>query len=401
MKKSVLAFFLSVLAVAVSAETLPGTLLRRSVADPCLLYEDGVFYLTMTGSRNIALVQGRSLAELSEGTQPLRTVDLIYRSAEDPTVRQLYGKDAELNGTWSPEIHHISEDDLPGYGGWYLFLTLRKKDVVGGKPSSAYIRMVVLKSVSGTPAGPYVHPVSGGRGASQPFLDVRGRVYDVWAGGLSMLKIPSGRHKGLYAMWIEEEGRGQGYGAFYQKIMMARMETPWKMAGKPSVVTYPTQQWEEKGADGRLPMVVEGGTAVYGDHGEIFLAYCGSGYWSDYGLGQLTLKMDGDGYADPLRTSSWIKYEANPLFTSRKSDDLRGAGHATFLKDAAGRRFMCYHAYPFVDGEKIRRRNAYIEPYSIDYEAISPTSPLGVIRFGLLGCGVSAPVGSEITFVTD
>ena len=79
--------------------------------------------------------------------------------------------------------------------------------------------------------------------------------------------------------------------------------------------------------------------------------------------------------------------------------DLRGAGHGFFVRSASGGRFICYHAFPFENGEKINRRNAYLEPYSIDKSAACPTAPDGVIRMGALGTGVTAPVkGTRIEF---
>ena len=80
------------------------------------------------------------------------------------------------------------------------------------------------------------------------------------------------------------------------------------------------------------------------------------------------------------------------------SQSTIAASRSRDLADAAGNPFICYHAYPYVNGEKQSGRNAYIEPYTIDYDAKSETAPQGVLCFGLLGNGVTAPVGSEITW---
>ena len=351
---------------------LLGTLVRSGTADPCLLFEDGKYYLTMTGSRNVAVISAGSIDSLSSSAHPLKTEDLVYRSEEDGV---------EVNGTWSPEIHFISDTDCPGHSGWYLYFALRAKHIENGRVMSDRVRMVALKSASGSPAGPYVHPVGGEISRSQPILDRDGQPYKRWACGFSLLRIPSGRHAGLYGMWVEEAGRGKGFGNFYQKIMIARMKSPWQMAELPSEITHPTQDWEKVGASSRLPMVVEGATAVYGDHGEIFLIYCGGGYWADYGLGQMTLLRDGNDYADPVRSESWLKFEGNPIFSSSGSPDARGAGHAFFFRDADGRRMACYHAYPVVDGVKGKRRNAYLVTCDIDYSATERSAPYGLLRF--------------------
>ena len=377
----------------VSKTVLEGTLIREHVADPCLIYDDGLYYLTSTGGSRLIMVKDSSIAGLSNAASPASEAPVIYDSAQDPTVAQLYGEGAVINGVWSPEIHYFSEEDFPGNSGWYLYFGLRQKysDRTG---TSRNIRMVVLKSASGKVDGPYVSPVTGEAFRTQPVLGADGAPIDRWAVGPSVLRVPSGPYKGAYLMWIEETGRGEGYGKFYQKIMISHFSSPWQLEGEPGVITTPTQEWERHGADEKRPCVVEGATAVYGDHGEVFLTYCGSGYWSDYGIGQLTLKRKGRRFEDPLKTESWVKYEGNPIFSSVQSEDLRGAGHGFFLRSASGGRFICYHAFPFVGGVKVRSRNAYLEPYSIDKSASCPSAPDGVIRMGALGTGVTAPVES-------
>ena len=172
------------------------------------------------------------------------------------------------------------------------------------------------------------------------------------------------------------------------------MESPWQRSGTVGTVTTPTQAWEFVGSeDGTHPAVVEGATPVYGKNGEIFLTYSGSGYWTDYGIGQLTWNG-----GDPLSESSWVKYAGNPIFTAITARNLRGAGHASFLTDTEGNGFFCYHAYTYsaISG-KGSSRNAYLEPYSIDYTAENGVGK-GVLR---LGSGVAAHTSTDVTFDTD
>ena len=363
-----------------------GTIVRGSCADPCIVYSHGEFFLTMTGSTRLAMIHDSDLSHLTAAAHSVND-NIIYDSASDPTVATMY-EGVELDGTWSPEVHYFSEEDCPGNSGWYMVFAVKKK-------GTSIIRSVVLKA-SGTakPTGPWRNPVTGEENCTQRFLDAAGKPVMIWAIGISYLRIPTGRYKGIYAMWVDETGRGEGYGNFYQRLRIARLAKPWQIASEAAIITTPTQAWERVGADDTKPMVVEGGTAVYGDHGEIFLTYCGSGYWSDYGQGQLTLKRENGDYADPLQTESWIKYEGNPVLSSNLSSDLRGAGHSFFFKDDAGNRFMCYHAYPYSGGVKGSNRNAYVEPYYIDYNDISPTAPQGVLHFGALDNGVTAPTSS-------
>lgn len=375
------------------AMTTEGTLIRTSCADPCMVYENGMFYLTMTGSSNLVMVVDSDLNKLNTNVHPTGSCTYIYRSENDPNVEALYGKGASISGTWSPELHYISEDDIPGYSGWYLVFGLRKST-----GDSSDINTVVMKSKTGSVAGPYVNPVTGVQHSTQTLVGQDGKPLGIWNVGMSILRIPSGKYKGIYGTYVDEVGRGTGYGNFYQRLRIAKLEKPWQLGSELCTITHPTQSWEKKGASGTLPMVVEGGTAVYGDDGEVFMAYCGSGYWSDYGLGQLTLKRENGDYCDPLKESSWIKYEKNPLFSSASSSELRGAGHAFFLKDDAGNRFMCYHAYPYSNGTKGKSRNAYIEPYTIDYSMTPDSAPQGVIKFGVNKNSVTGSTGSVITF---
>lgn len=366
--------------------TKSGTLLRSSVADPCLIYSHGDFYLTMTGSTRIAMLHDSDLSRLTSAYHSVSD-NIIYDSASDPNIEATLGAGAVVDGTWSPEVHYFSEEDCPGNSGWYMVFAVRRNVTT--------IKSVVLKA-SGTarPTGPWRHPVTGEIGATQRFLNADGTDLDRWAIGVSYLRIPTGRYKGIYATWVDYVGRGEGYGNFYQRICIARFSKPWQIASEASVINTPTQDWEKIGADETHAMVVEGATAVYGDHGEIFITYCGSGYWSEYGQGQLTLKQENGDYADPLQADSWIKYSGNPIFSSTPSEDLRGAGHVFLFKDDAGNRFITYHAYPYANGEKGTNRNAYVEPYYIDYSEISATAPQGVIHFGAIDNGVTGPVTS-------
>ena len=404
-------------AFAAETETLPSTLLRKGCADPWLFRHDGRFYLTQTGSTKVLVRTAETLAGLSATD---RAPSVAYDSAADPTVKALGY--AGVSGTWSPEIHRYTDADFPGHAGWYMFLAIR--DSAAG--DSRHVKSVVLKSLTGAPAGPYGHPVTGEKFASQPVLGTDGKPYAQWAVGQSSLTIRSGQWKGVYAMYVTETGRGTR--DFYQEIRIARLKTPWQLATASSIVTVPTQFWETVGASRTgykdpatrkstpfFPRVVEGATAVYGDRGDVYIIYSGSGYWTNYGLGQITWTGD-----DPLKTSSWTKFEFNPLFTVADKRgkhlpgiDMQGLGHASFFRDDAGKRLLVYHAFPYnaskaekvVDGERLApgakgtRRHAYGEPYRIDYGEWNGTG-WGVFHIGLKDNTPPAPSGTRITYAS-
>ncbi len=389
------AVFVAAMTVCAFALTLDGTKIRGTNADPQLFYSDGNYYLTQTGTTQVAVFKASTPAGF--GSLDINQ-NIVYRSVVsgvvyDRTVTALFGSGAEINGTWSPEIHYFSEEQFPGRSGYYMFLALRKKG-----DDSSNVRMVVLKSMTSSPKGPYGHPTTGEKFQSQPIVDSSGAIYDRWACGQTVLTIPEGEYKGVYTLFVAEEGRGGAGtdGTFYQKIMIAKMKSPWQFDGTPSIVTTPTQTWEYAGASSTHPRVVEGATAVYGKNGDIYLTYSGSGYWSDYGIGQLTWTG-----GNPLYTSSWQKLSTayNPIFTATTAEDLRGAGHASFITDKTGQGFMCYHAYPYENGEKLKTRNAYIEPYYIDYTKWNGVS-YGVITMGANKNGVAAKTMTQIDFNT-
>ena len=203
--KRIISLFIAVVLLFSSAESKPlcGTLIRKGTADPCLIFQDGHFYLTMTGASRLALIKGASLDNLSTEHHKLRD-NIIYDSKQDPTVKMLFGEDATINGTWSPEIHYFSEEEFPGMSGWYLYFALRKKVVENGKTSSRAIKTVVLKSLSGDIQGPYGNPATKTQQHSQPLLNERGEVLDTWCVGASILRIPAGKYRGVYLTWVEE-----------------------------------------------------------------------------------------------------------------------------------------------------------------------------------------------------
>ena len=397
------------LLLTASAETLDGTLIRSGTADPWILYHNGMYYLTQTGKTRVAVFAAENLVDFrSTIDNAVVDANIVYDSAEDPTVVALYGEGAKLSGTWSPEIHYFSEEEAPGYAGWYMLLALRKE----GNDSSQ-VKMVVLKSTTDSPKGPYGHPTAKDEAGdpienySQPVLDADGEIYEGWGIGQSSLTIHEGEYKGIYTTWVTEVGRDSGVsGEFYQKIMIAKMVNPWTVGSDPSVVTTPTQEWEYAGSSATYPRVVEGATALYGARGDVYITYSGSGFWSDYGLGQLTWTG-----GDPLDAKSWVKLPdsadadtgittTNPIFQAKTALNLRGAGHASFITDKDGNGYLCYHAYAYTGGKKAAGRDAYIEPYYIDYTEWNGTS-YGVIHMGLNGDGVAADTASTVMFATE
>lgn len=305
-------------------------------ADPWMFPFAGKFYLCCTAGHRITLWRA---------ADPSRIHDEESIVAFEPEAGHEWSQDL-----WSPEIHYFSPEDFgEAHAGWYLFIACDDGQNVNH-------RMYVLKSEDPhSPFAHYANPVTGERNVPEKFASPTDPGFNTaWCCGQTILRA---RGK-IYAMWVDEVGRQTE--DFHQRVRLARLTNPYT-AETARVIIRPTEDWEMHGfgmcADGKIrPRVVEGGTAVYGDNGEVYLTYSGSGYWTPYyALGQLTL------LGDPENEADWKKEKA-PIFSM--SDKVFGCGHASFFKDAAGDRFICYHAY--LSREKGAKRYVFLERYRIE-----------------------------------
>ena len=305
-------------------------------ADPWMFPFEGKFYLCTTAARQIVLRRSTDPTKINEDERIV---------AFAPEEGHLYSKDL-----WSPEIHYFSASDFGAeHAGWYLFIAADDGQNINH-------RMYVLKSED--PHSPFAHygnPITGERNVPEKFASpVDPEFNTAWCCGQTILRA----NGHVYAMWVDERGRQTE--DFHQRVSLARLKSPYT-AETAHVIIRPTEEWEMHGfgmgKDGKIrPRVVEGGTAVYGDNGEVYIIYSGSGYWTKYyALGQLTLE------GDPENIEDWKK-EKTPIFSM--SDKVFGCGHASFFEDAAHTRFICYHAY--LSTEKGSHRYVFLEPYRIE-----------------------------------
>lgn len=335
-----------------------GNMLRTNGADPWLFMHENNYYYIATGGSTLTLYRAANLGDLSTATGKV-----IYRPES--------GKAWSVH-LWSPEIHYFSESDVgAAAAGWYCFVggASGETDETGSINSGQ--RAYVIKCLDGDNLlGRWGHPITGEVNVPQIVTFPDSDYNDAsLCGGCSVIRI-GGKP---YITFVSELGRGTA--DFHQVICIAEFENPWTVVGTPTVICAPTYDWEAGGygyagldANGNerwYPKVVEGATAVYGADGSIFIAYAASGYWTPYYcLGQLTYSGN-----DPLSAASWTK-RATPIL--QKSDALCGTGHASYLTDQSGNRWICYHAYRGTtttneDGTR-KARNAFIEPYSASAE---------------------------------
>ena len=318
----------------------------RSGADPWLFFHDGYYYLTVTGSTQVSVFKAMNFEDLSTAPSIV-----IFK----PEAGQMYSKNL-----WSPEIHYFSEADVGAENaGWYLYIACDDGD-------NNNHRMYALKSLSGSPEGPYGHPENGE--VNVPAIITNPDDPEInagWCAGQTVL-----RHRGkAYALWVDEvwEEPVNGQQRRYQVEYLCEMSTPWILKGQKVKICEPTLDWEKNGATTSgskiYPEVVEGGTAVYGSNGELYIIYSGSGYWTTfYQLGQL--KLVGD---NPLSYDSWEKSQ-EPIFS--KSDEVNGCGHASYTTSPDGKTgWICYHAYTGTNTQS--GRFVFVEPYTVDENGVT------------------------------
>ncbi len=316
--------------------------IRSNGADPWLFYHDGYYYYTATTGSSLGLARATNIG------------DLQY--AEYVTVYKPEAGQAWSQNIWSPEIHYYSDEEIgEGNGGWYCYIACDDGDNVNH-------RMYVIKCLDGDNLlGRWGNPLTGEVNVPQKIeaKDIPGFA-DTWAAGQTDIRI-NGK---LYMMYVTEKGRGTE--DFGQTINIVEMTNPWTIIGESSVICYSEYDWEMGGysykASGKsYPKVVEGGTAVYADDGSIYIVYSGSGYWTvEYKLGQL--KYLG---GNPLDIKNWEKLPT-PIFS--KSDNINGCGHASYLTDANGQDWICYHAY--IGKDTSSGRYAFVEPYFADKNGV-------------------------------
>jgi GH43 family beta-xylosidase len=317
----------------------------RVGADPWIFYHDGFYYLTVTGRKGVALYKAANLPDLVYGP-----TKVVY----DPPEYTDYH-----TNMWSPEIHYFTDEEAGNAGaGWYMFIS-------SGSGAFNSNRAYVVKCLTDDLLGPWGDPVTGQRNIAQRVVGRDDATINAGNAGLtagmSRIKI----NGTTYLIWVGEEDRGTEN--YHQIIYINKMLNPWTPIGKKAAICVPEYPWEKQGhaydqvRKSWYPMVVEGSTAVYGNTGETYIVYSGSGYWTRYyQLGLLAYKG-----GDPLDKASWQK-KPEPVFSL--SDTINGCGHASYVTDVDGNKWICYHAYLGQDTQS--GRYVFLEPYHADAEGV-------------------------------
>ncbi len=312
----------------------------RGGADPWVIYRDGYYYMTTVSGVSIYCYKSATLNGLAYADGV--AIWTAPQGAEINNTNKMYS--AEI---WSPELHYIEANEFgEEYAGWWLYFSADDGE-------NTNHRLYCVRALTDDACGEYGSPIT--KVVNEP---VKTTVYQEceWAIGQSIL-----RANGVtYMTWTGERGRGTA--EHHQTLNIAKLINPYTIEGDGNVICVAEHAWETRGyaynaqTGASYPKVVEGATAVYGDNGEIMIIYSASGYWTNYYcLATMVLKDN----ADPLLKDSWIK-ATEPVF--QHQNGVFGPGHAAYTTDAAGNRWMIYHAY--LDFNRTNRY-VFIQPWTL------------------------------------
>lgn len=290
-------------------------------ADPCIRrHVDGWYYFTASvpAYDRVELRRARTIAELA--TAP--TVD-VWRKPD-------HGPYCEL--IWAPEIHHH-------HGAWYIYFAAAPSREI--KDNLFQHRMYVISTQAENPlTGEWRFIGQVDSGMDSFCLDATTFVHrDI-----------------LYYVWAQKDPAIAGNSNLY----IVRMETPYKITGRPVCISKPELEWETRGFS------VNEGPAVLISHGKVFISYSASATDENYCVGLL----HADEGADLLNAQSWQK-SPDPGFKTCYEYSVFGPGHNSFTVAEDGKTdLLVYHArtYREIVGDPLWNpdRHTFVKPLKWD-----------------------------------
>jgi GH43 family beta-xylosidase len=260
--------------------------LLPSGPDPWITQVDGIYYYTHTMGDRIALWRTDNIANLAQATP----VVVWTPPKAGPNAHSI----------WAPELHRLD-------GKWFLYYSA----TASGFRDDAHRAVFVLENDASDPV-------------NSNWID-RGRINTAHAGIDGTVFSHGGKRYFVYSP----------YGETDTALAIARMENPWTLSGRESVIARPDQSWEQQG--GRR--IVEGPEFLAGPKGDLFLTYSASACWSDdYSLGLLRAPPG----ADPLDPAAWSK---SPQPVLKSANGVYATGHNGFFRSPDGKEhWIIYHA---------------------------------------------------------
>jgi GH43 family beta-xylosidase len=264
-------------------------------ADPFILkHSDGFYYFTASvpAYDRIELRRSRTITGLATA----ETVD-VWRKPDQGALSELI---------WAPEIHHH-------HGAWYVYFAAAPTREI--KDNLFQHRMYVITT-------PAENPLTGE-------WQLIGQV-DTGVDSFCLDATTFVHRDVLYYVWAQKDLGIPGNSNLY----IARMETPYRITGRPVRLSVPDLEWETRGFS------VNEGPAVLISHGKVFISYSASATDENYCVGLL----HADERADLLNPRSWHK-STEPIFKTCYEHGVYGPGHNSFTVAEDGKTdLLVYHA---------------------------------------------------------
>jgi GH43 family beta-xylosidase len=294
-------------------------------ADPQVTFVDGAYLM-------IATVPEYDRIELRRAA----TLDGL-RDADARVIWRRHASGPMSWHIWAPEIHRVG-------GKWYVYFAAGRAEDIWA------IRMYVLENASADPfSGTWVE---------------KGQLKTAWE--TFALDATTFEHRGQrYLAWAQKDPQIKGNTNLY----LARMDTPWSIAGTPVRLSKPDLPWEQ------VKYWVNEGPAVLVRNGRVFMTYSASATNEYYSMGLLTA----DAQADLLDAASWRKSPL-PVFATWSVNGVFGPGHNSFTTTPDGRTdVMVYHArnYREIEGPELNNPDRHTRAQPIAWR------PDGTPDFGV------------------
>lgn len=273
--------------------------------------------------------------------------------AEEHVIWHKYDNGEQSHLIWAPEIHKIN-------GKWYVYYAAAPNEKIENDTFNH--RMFVLENDSDDPL-------------SDSWID-KGKIDTGWE-SFSLDATVFSLNDELYYVWAQQDFNISGHSNIY----ISKMENPWTLEGKISMLTYPEYEWEKQG------FLVNEGPAILIKENYIYLTYSASATGVEYCVGLLYAEID----SDLLDYNSWNKAKS-PIFKSSNANKQYGPGHNSFtVSEDNNYDVFVYHArnYQNIEGDPLYDPNRHARAQIIKWndngtfvldepvsdERLTPSSP--------------------------
>ncbi|KAB5588208.1 Glycoside hydrolase family 43 protein [Ceratobasidium theobromae] len=303
-------------------------------SDPAMVFSNGFYYLTTTAWSSIQITRGVvSRLTRRRASQLTHTKSIEELKTAAPRIVQKGSDYPESVNMWAPEFQWVLNK-------WHMYVQIVWNFTWESIDFSLYS---YYTAKTGGLQG--IHVLEGSSNdiweSSWRYL---GRIKvpnrDVWSIDPTILFHPSGEYL-VFSSWEDKE----------QCLWIAKMSSQSAITiGDAVKISRPSNDWERLGGN-----VNEGPSFIY-KNGRTWLIYSASSCAGrGYSLGRIELIG-----SDPLKPSSWKKYDAGPVFKAANHDFA--VGHNGFFTALHGDIFIVFHASPSTDVKCDGSRQTFVQP---------------------------------------